>query len=301
LEEQHCGTSFSSVLAFEVIIYKMQHHISYNDMNEPGQGRPVLDSITHKFLRQAFDVLHPHDAIAITGSCIVAMTQQNHNIRNFLPGDIDVFVRQKFHVKDQMFDRYFLDQYILTPLLKEGVRWQPRDIPVEEGSSIETKKYINCKIDMLQIINIDLIDDDDKPDAVNRPKIQIIIVAEDAVVPREPRLWNLTTFEQKVVTSFDFDIVQGVYNPKANTIKFAYEDAEDNIKKNQFWLILDPQRSYLAPSMVNRFTKYLERGFELLGLKDINDHNLTMSFSNFRINQPAPFEPETGLQEGMIL
>jgi hypothetical protein len=26
-----------------------------------------------------------------------------------------------------------------------------------------------------------------------------------------------------------------------------------------------------------------------------------MSFSNFRINQPAPFEPETDLQEGMTL
>jgi hypothetical protein len=95
----------------------MQRIISNNDMNNLGEGLPVLDSITRKFLQEAFKVLSHKEAIVITGSCVVALPLRP----SFLPGDIDVFVKQDLKLEDQIFDHY-----ILVPLsTEEGIPLHP--------------------------------------------------------------------------------------------------------------------------------------------------------------------------------
>jgi hypothetical protein len=81
-----------------------------------------------------------------------------------------------------------------------------------------------------------------KDPAVNHPKIQIIVVADDSPTPtpEDLSLFYLTPFERKIVTSFDIDIVQGAYNPNSSGIIFAYSDTKDNIQKMEFWYICDP-------------------------------------------------------------
>ena len=86
----------------------MQHAVSNDDLTAPHENQvPVLDSVTSKFLIKAFKVLRPRDAIAITGSCVVAKTLQQENVPSFLPGDIDVFVKENLNFEHEIFDRFF--------------------------------------------------------------------------------------------------------------------------------------------------------------------------------------------------
>jgi hypothetical protein len=216
-----------SVHTFEALVCKMQHIISNNDMNNVKKGLPppILDEITHRILCTAFERLRWKDAIAITGSCVVAPLH-NQGLPSFLPGDIDVFVRQNLKLENQIFDRYYLHFYILALLLAEGIHWQPKEIPIKKGLPPNLKKYSICNIDILHIIEISLFQDGEDV-AVNRPKIQIIVVEDDSPsTPFDLSLFCLTPFERKVVTSFYINIVQGAYNPNVGGITFAYTDTK---------------------------------------------------------------------------
>jgi hypothetical protein len=133
-----------------------------------------------------------------------------------------VFVKQNLKLEDQIFDRYFLHRHILVPLLADGICSQPKDIPIRE---FQKHGYGDCNIDILHIIEISLHEDGEDV-AVNRPKIQIIIVADDSPTPEELPLSYLTPFEWKVVTSFNIDIVQGAYEPNFDRIVFASQNGK---------------------------------------------------------------------------
>jgi hypothetical protein len=269
----------------------MQHIISNNDINnvEEGLPPPVLDDITRRFLWTAFKVLRSKDAIAITGSCVVALTLQNHGLPTFLPGDIDVFVKQNLELENQIFDRFFLHLHILTPLLAEGIDWQPKEIPIKKGLPANLKKYSNCNIDILHIIEINLFQVGEDV-AVNRPKIQIIIVEDDRPsTPSDLSLFYLSPFERKVVTSFDFDIVQGAYNPNIGSITFAYTDTKQNILGMKFWYICNPGRPFRLPSAIERIKKYTDRGFVFMGFRDIDHPDIAISISKFTMCNPQAF------------
>jgi hypothetical protein len=262
----------------------MQHTISNNDMNNPGEGRLVLDEITRKFLKVIFKALRPKDAIAISGSCVVALTLEKHGLPSFLPGDIDVFVKQNLKLEDQIFDRYFLHNHILIPLLANGICSQPKDIPIRE---FQKYGYGDCNIDILHIIEISLHEDGEDA-AVNRPKIQIIIVADDSPTPEELPLSYLTPFERKVVTSFDIDIVQGAYEPNFDHIVFACSDTKQNILDMKFWYICDRKRPLTLLSAIQRLQKYIDRGFHFMGFRDVIHPDLAIFLGRFRISEPQP-------------
>jgi hypothetical protein len=265
----------------------MQHIISNNDMTNFGEGPQALDWITRRFLKKMFQALRSKDAIVITGSCIVAHTLEKQGLASFLPGDIDVFVKQNLKLKDEIFDRSFLVSDILLPLEAEGgIHWQPSPIPIKDGLHHEFKKYRNCKIDIVHIIEFSLFR---KDSAVNRPKIQIVVVADDSPVPEELPLFCLTPFERKVVTSFDIDIVQGAYNPISSGIIFAWSDTKENIQKMEFWYICDSIRPFTLSSVIERIQKYTDRGFQFMGFRDIIHPDLTMTLSKFKMTMPQPF------------
>jgi hypothetical protein len=273
----------------------MQHCISNNDMmNDGRQRRPVLDHITSLFLRKAFKVLRDKDAIVITGSCVVALTLQKQERPSFRPGDIDVFVKQNFQLDNQIFDRCFLDRHILIPLLlEEGIHSEPKDILVKPGPSCDFKKYNSCMINILQIMEFSLFEEWEEV-AVSRPKIQIIVVEDDSPIPLElPPPFYLTPFERKVVTSFDIDIVQGAYNPNSELVTFALSDTEWNIFQRKFWYICDSRRSFSLSSMMERITKYTDRGFIWEGFKDFIDPHRAISVTKYRLLKPRSFEIDT--------
>jgi hypothetical protein len=277
----------------------MQRVISNNDMNDPGEARlPVLDGITRKFLTAIFEALRPKDAIVITGSCVAALTLEKENHAFFLPGDIDVFVKQNLKLEDEIFDRYYLLTHILRPLSQvESIDWQPAEIPIKEGLHPERKKYGNCRLHILDIMEFTLLHPDGKDLPVNRPKIQIIVVADDSPTPPELPSFCLTPFERKVVTSFDFDIVQGAYNPGSDHVTFAYTDTKENILRMQFWYICNSKRSFNLPSAIQRIKKYRDRGFTLLGFRDLLHPRLAISLVQFRIFEPPPFERDSDPDE----
>jgi hypothetical protein len=101
-----------------------------------------------------------------------------------------------------MFDRCFLKFHILVPLLEQhSIRTQPNYIPVKNGPVF--RKHKNCKIDILQIMEIGLVKIGESV-AVNRPRIQIIVVGGDCPIPPQLPSTGLSPFEQKkVVSSFD--------------------------------------------------------------------------------------------------
>ena len=272
----------------------MQRTISNNDMNDLAQGPPVLDDITRKFLMEAFKVLRQRDAIVITGSCVVALTLENRNLPSFLPADIDVFVKQNLQLDGEIFDRYFLYFHILVPLWTKGIHTQPRDIAVKASNF---KKYSNCKINILQIMEIALCQDGEDV-AINRPKIQLIVVADDSSIPQELPLLYLTPFERKVVTSFDIDIVQGAYNPNSGLIKFAYNDTKQNILEMQFWYICDPDRPNRLSSALERIKKYTDRTFTFKGFRDINQPHLAIFLTKYRLSEPQSFLLDTDSNKG---
>jgi hypothetical protein len=277
-------TCVSSEPIFEVLVSKMQRIISNNDMTDSGEGPPAFDWITRTFLKTIFKALRSKDAIVITGSCVVAHTLEKEGLASFLPGDIDVFVKQNLKLEDEIFDRSFLISDILFPLLQaEGIHWQPRHIPIKDGLHSEFKKYGNCKIDIVNIIEFSLFRNDS---AANRPKIQIIVVADDSPTPQELSLFRLTPFERKVVTSFDIDIVQGAYNPISSCITFANSDTKDNIVKMKFWYICDSMRPFRLSSVIERIQKYTDRGFTFIGFRDIIDPHLAILLPKFEITMP---------------
>jgi hypothetical protein len=278
----------------------MQRIISNNDMNNPREGLPVLDSITSKLLNKAFEVLRPRDAIAISGSSVVALTLQNHGLSSFLPGDIDVFVKQDLKLEDQVFDRHFLHWHILAPLLAQGIHWEPKEIPIRNGLPSNVKKYRAMTIDVLHIIEIGLFQDG-KDVAANRPKIQIIIVADDTPVPQELSSLSLTPFERNVVTSFDIDIVQGAYNPNTGRVTFAHPDTQQNILRMKFWYICDSRRSFRLSSVIKRIKKYTDRKFHFIGFRDIIHEQVAISLGQFTMSELLPFEPDTDPQEALEL
>jgi hypothetical protein len=279
----------------------MQHIISNNDMINSREGSPTFDWITRKFLKKIFKVLRPKDAIVITGSCIVAYTLEKQCLASFLPGDIDVFVKENLKLEDEIFDRSFLISDILFPLQAEGIYSQPRHIPIKDGLHPRFKKYGNCKIDIVHIIEFSLFQKDPavnqfglfrEDPAVNHPKLQIIIVADDSPTPtpEDLSLFYLTPFERKIVTSFDIDIVQGAYNPNSSGIIFAYSDTKDNIQKMEFWYICDPMRPFKLASVIERIQKYTDRGFTFVGFRDIIHSDLAILLPKFEIMMPEPFE-----------
>jgi len=264
----------------------MKRIISNNDMNNPREGHFVLDSITRKFLKKMFGLLRDKDAIAITGSCIVALTLEQEGYPSFLPGDIDVFVKQDLKVENEIFDRHFLHSSILLPLLSiEGINWQPKEIPITKSLSSKYAKYRSCKINILHIIEICLFQENKEVNAeiVNRPKIQIIIVGDETDIPQELPVLSLTPFEKKVVTSFDIDIVKGTYNPMTNGIVFAHPDIKQNVLTMRFWYICDVDRSFSLFSTCERVKKYIDRGFTFQGLKDIDNPSIRIATPKFEI------------------
>jgi hypothetical protein len=265
----------------------MQRIISNNDMTSSGEGPPAFDWITHRFLQKLFKALRSKDAIVITGSCIVAHTLEKQGLASFLPGDVDVFVKENLKLEDEIFDRSFLISDILLPLEEEGIHWQPRHIPIKDGLHPEFKKYGNCKIDIVHIIEFTLFR---KDLAANRPKIQIMVVADNSPIPQELTLFCLTPFERKIITSFDIDIVQGAYNPINSSITFAYRDTKDNIQKMEFWYICDSMRPFRLSSVIKRIQKYTDRGFTFIGFRDIIDSDLAILLPKFEITMPQPFE-----------
>jgi hypothetical protein len=134
----------------------MQHIISNNDMNNSGEGPPAFNWITHRFLQKIFKALPSKKAIVITGSCIVAHRLEKQGLASFLPGDIDVFVKENLKLEDEIFDCSFLISDILLPLQTEGLHWQPRHIPIKDGLHPEFKKHGNCKIDIVHITEFSL-------------------------------------------------------------------------------------------------------------------------------------------------
>lgn len=271
----------------------MQHAVSNNDLTGPDENQvPVLDSVTSKFLSKAFKVLRPRDAIAITGSCVVAKTLQQEGAPSFLPGDIDVFVKENLNFEHDVFDRLFLLNYILLPLKKtQGINWQPKEIPIRQGVSSVFQKYANCKINILHIIEICLFQKGEKD--VNRPKIQIIIVADDSPILLEDLpVSSLSPFERKIVTSFDIDIVQGAYNPNRKSIVFADASCKQNILRRQFWYMWDPTRFMDLHSAFTRITKYTDRTFIWLGFKDVMNPDRMLSFPRYNVMEPHPDEQD---------
>ena len=236
-------------------------------------------------------MLRSKDAIVITGSCIVAHTLERQDLDSFLPGDIDVFVKQNLKLEDEIFDRTFLVSNILRPLQAEGIEWLPKDIPVKDGLHSELKKYGNCRIDIVHIIEFSVFS---KDHAAIHPNIQIIVVVDDSPTPDELAPFCLTPFERKVVTSFDIDIVQGAYNPIEKSIIFAYNDTENNIRNMKFWYICDSLRPFRLKSDIERVEKYTARGFTWMGFKDIVDPDFAISLGKFVMTKPEPFEHDMG-------
>jgi hypothetical protein len=266
---------------FEVLVSKMQHIISNNDMTDSEEWPPTFSLVTNRFLKKIYQVLRPKDAIVITGSCIVARTLEEQGLPSFLPGDIDVFVKEKLKMEDDIFNRSFLITNILLPLEVEGIQWQPRHIPMKDGGlHFKSILYGNCTIDIVDIIEFSLFKSDL---ATNDPKIQIIVVADDSLIPKKLPSFCLTPFEHNVVTSFDIDIVQGAYNPITSAIIFEYNDTEENIRNMEFWYICDPKRPFLLSSAIQRIQKYTDRGFTFRGLRDFNDPDLALLLPQFQI------------------
>ena len=270
----------------------MKRIISNNDMNNPGEGHHVLDLITRKFLKKMFVLLREKDAIAITGSCIVALTLEQHGYPSFLPGDIDVFVKQDLKLEDQIFDRYFLHSSILLPLSIEGINWQPKEIPITKSLTSKYTKYRSCKINILHIIEISLFQQNKEVNAeiVNRPKIQIIIVGDETDILQELPVLSLTPFEKKVINSFDIDIVKGIYNPMTDGIVFAHPDIKQNVLNMRFWYICDVERSFSLLSTIERVKKYSDRGFTWKGFKSIDNPSLTISSAKFKLTDPQSLQ-----------
>jgi hypothetical protein len=277
----------------------MQRVISNNDMNVAGEGSPVLDSVTQTFLHKAFQVLRSTDAIAITGSCIVALTLQNQHRSSFLPGDIDMFVKQNLRLDGQIFDRYFLESRILRPLLEqEDIHWEPQDIQLKQGLFPKLKQYRKTKLNIVQIIEICLFGRNDNS-TVNRPKIQIIVVEDySPILPKHSHPY-LTTFERKIITSFDLDIVQGVYNPNNGNIEFARRSTKRNILKMEFWYICDSERPFDLRSVIQRIDKYITRGFVFKGFKHILFPGIKIEVSRFTLQNLKLLvpRPEINMEE----
>ena len=271
----------------------MKRIISNNDMNNPGEGHPpVLDLITRKFLKKMFVLLREKDAIAIMGSCIVALTLEQHGDSSFLPGDIDIFVKQDLKLEDQIFDRYFLHSSILLPLSIEGINWQPKEIPITKSLTSKYTKYRSCKINILHIIEISLFQQNKEVNAeiVNRPKIQIIIVGDETDILQELPVLSLTPFEKKGITSFDIDIVKGIYNPMTDGIVFAHPEIKQNVLNMTFWYICDVERPFSLLSTIKRVKKYSDRGFTWKGFKSIDNPSLTISSAKFKLTDPQSLQ-----------
>jgi hypothetical protein len=270
----------------------MQRIVSTNDMNDPGQEQVVFDAVTREFLTKAFNVLRRTDAIVITGSCVTAHTLLAHS-RNgsFVPGDIDVFVKQDPQIENSKLDRYYVQFHLLNCL--QGIHSQPRLIPVKISNF---NQYNNCKINILEIMEFDLrqdLENEEDPAVHSRPKIQIIVVmGDECPIPQEFPSSSLTPFERKVVTSFDLDIVQGIYNPLSNQVTFAHDDTKCNILKKEFWYLWDAGRSCTLSSVFERVNKYRERGFVWRGFKDMDDPEVAIILLTYQLSQPQLLVPD---------
>jgi hypothetical protein len=274
----------------------VQRMISNNDMDDSPSGPAILDGTTLLFLKTIFNVLQQEDAIVITGSCVVAFMLQKMDLPSFLPGDIDIFVKQNIHQQNNeegIFDRYFLKLHILAPLFEQHhILTQPDYIPIKNGPVFQ--KYMNCKLDILQIMEFGLIKMGESVPVNNRPKIQIIVVGGNCPIPPEPPLRGLLSlFERKVVTSFDLDIVQGAFHPEINNVTFLFPDTLSNIRKKRFWYVCDSGRPFGLDTMMPRVQKYIDREFRLMGFKDIMHPGLKIYLTEFSLSKlSSPFEPD---------
>jgi len=273
----------------------VQHMISNIDVDDSPSGPAIFDDTTLQFLKKIFSVLQQEDAIVITGSCVVAFMLHKMDLPSFPPGDIDIFVKQNIHQNNQegMFDRYFLNLHILAPLFEQhNIHTQSDYIPIKNGPVFQ--KYKNCKLDILQIMEFNLIKTGESISVNHRPKIQIMVVGGDCpVLPERPSPGLLSLFERKVVASFDLDIVQGAFHPGMDNVTFLSSDTLSNIRNREFWCMCDCGRSFGLGAVMPRIQKYIDREFRLMGLTDIMNPGLKIHLTQFSLSElPPPFQPD---------